>query len=87
MTELRQQMIRAMELKNLSHHTQRTYLAAVKGIAKHYGKSPDGLTSKMIEDYLLYLKHEKNRAPNGCSSVLSGLRFFIKTRDEKRTVH
>jgi len=78
MTELRQQMIRAMELKNLSHHTQRTYLAAVKGITKHYGKSPDGLTSKMIEDYLLYLKHEKNRAPNGCSSVLSGLRFFHK---------
>jgi hypothetical protein len=27
MTELRQQMIRAMELKNLSQHTQRAYLA------------------------------------------------------------
>ena len=30
MTE-RQKMIRAMELKNLSPHTQRAYLAAVKG--------------------------------------------------------
>jgi len=29
MTELRQKMIRAMELKNLSPNTQRAYLAAV----------------------------------------------------------
>ena len=33
MTELRQKMIRAMELKNLSPHTQRAYLAAVTGLA------------------------------------------------------
>jgi len=32
MTELRQKMIRAMELKNLSPHTQRAYLAAVTGL-------------------------------------------------------
>ncbi|RLD98570.1 MAG: integrase, partial [Bacteroidetes bacterium] len=32
MTELRKKMIRAMELKNLSHNTQRAYLAAVTGI-------------------------------------------------------
>jgi hypothetical protein len=36
MTELRQKMIRAMELKNLSPHTQRAYLAAVTGLARHY---------------------------------------------------
>jgi hypothetical protein len=52
-------MTRAMELKNLSHHTQRAYLAAVKGIAKHYRRSPDKITNKMIEDYLLYLKNER----------------------------
>ena len=78
MTELRQKMIRAMELKNFSHHTQRSYLAAVKGIAGHYGQSPDKITSKMIEDYLLYLKHEKKKSPNSCGSVLSGLKFFHK---------
>jgi hypothetical protein len=36
MTELRQKMIRAMDLKNLSPHSKRTYLAAVIGLAKHY---------------------------------------------------
>jgi site-specific recombinase XerD len=78
MTELRQKMVRAMELKNLSHHSQRSYLAAVKGIARHYGESPDKITPKMIEDYLLYLKLEKGITPNSCGSVLTGLRFFHK---------
>ena len=78
MTQLRQKMIRAMELKNLSHHTQRAYLSSVKGIAKHYGRSPDKINPKMIEDYLLYLKHEKKKAPNSLGNVLSGLRFFHK---------
>lgn len=40
MTELRQKMVRAMELKNLSSNTQRAYLTAVTGIAKHYQRSP-----------------------------------------------
>ena len=76
MTELRQKMIRAMDLKDLSKHTQRTYLAAVTGLAKHYRKSPDKLTQEMIEDYLLYLKNVKCNAPNTRGTVLTGLRFF-----------
>ncbi len=76
MTKLRQKMIRAMELRNLSNHTQKTYLAAVTGIAKYYHKSPDQLTQEMIEDYLLYLKNEKGNAPNSCGTVLTGIRFF-----------
>ncbi len=76
MTDLRQRMIRAMELRNLSNHTQKTYLAAVTGIAKYYHKSPDQLTQEMIEDYLLYLKNEKGNAPNSCGTVLTGIRFF-----------
>ena len=76
MTELRQKMIRAMELKNLSNNTQRAYLAAVTGISKHYHQSPDNIKKEMIEDYLLYLKNEKGHSPNSCGSALSGLRFL-----------
>jgi integrase/recombinase XerD len=76
MTQLRQKMIRAMELQNLSTNTQRAYLAAVTGLANHYQKSPDTLTKEMIEDYLLYLKNDKGNAPNSCASALTGLRFF-----------
>jgi len=65
-----------MDLKDLSKHTQRTYLAAVTGLAKHYRQSPDKLTQEMIEDYLLYLKNVKSNAPNTRGTVLTGLRFF-----------
>ena len=67
-----------MELRNLSDNTQRRYLSAVTGLAKHYQKSPVKINKEMIEDYLLYLKNDKGRAPNSCASALSGLRFFYK---------
>jgi len=76
MTPLRKKMIRAMELRNLSHHTQRSYLTAVKGLSRHYQKSPDKLTKEMIEDYLLYLKKDKGNALSSCRSVFTGLKFF-----------
>jgi len=76
MTQLRQKMIRAMELKNLSKHTQRAYIAAVSGLARHYQQSPAHISKQMIEDYLLYLKNDLNRAPNSCGLVVTGLRFF-----------
>jgi len=56
MTALREKMIRAMDLKNLSKHSKRSYLAVVTRITKHYQTSPDKITGKMIDDYLLYLK-------------------------------
>jgi site-specific recombinase XerD len=76
MTPLRQKMIKAMELRNLSKHTQRGYLSAVKGVACHYQQSPDSLSQEMIEDYLLYLKNEKGNTSGSCGTVVAGLRFF-----------
>ncbi len=85
MSQLRQKMIRAMDLRNLSDHSQRAYLTAVKGLSKHYQKSPEKITDEQVEDYLLYLKNEKGKAPNSCLVVLSGLRFFYKNVLEKET--
>ncbi len=36
MTPLRQKMIREMDLKNLSHHTRRSYLNAETHCQKHH---------------------------------------------------
>jgi len=76
MTELREEMIREMELRNLSENTQRSYLQAVYGLAKHYMQSPDEMSKRMIEDYLLHLKKEKRNALTTVGSVITGLRFF-----------
>jgi len=47
MTELREKMIREMELRNLSKNTQKSYLQAVSGLAKHYKQSPDKMTKEL----------------------------------------
>ena len=65
-----------MELRNLSHHTQRSYLTAVTGLSRHYQKSPDKLTQEMVEDYLVYLKNDKDNALSSCRAVFTGLKFF-----------
>ena len=76
MTELREKMIRQMELRNLSENTQRSYLQTVYGLAKYYMQSPDKMTKEMIEDYLLYLKKEKGNALTTIGSAITGIRFF-----------
>ena len=76
MTELREKMIRKMELRNLSKNTQRSYLQGVSGLAKYYTQSPDKMTKEMIEDYLLYLKKEKGNALTTIGSAINGMRFF-----------
>jgi len=76
MTELRDKMIREMELRNLSKNTQRAYLQAVYSLAKHYMQSPDKMTKEMIEDYLLYLKKEKGNALTTIGSAITAMRFF-----------
>jgi integrase/recombinase XerD len=87
MSELREKMIKMMKLRNLGKISQRSYLAAVKGLTKYYRKSPDEISKEMIEDYLLYLIDEKKRAPEGIAVVVSGLRFFYKhvIGDEERS--
>jgi hypothetical protein len=39
-------MIKAMELRNFSPRTHTAYLSAVTILAKHYKKSPEGITQE-----------------------------------------
>jgi len=76
MTPLREKMIKAIELRNLSRRTQRSYLSSVAGLANHYNKPPDKLSKDKIEDYLLYLKNKRGITPGSVGVVVTGLRFF-----------
>ena len=78
MTPLRQEMIRTMELRNLSNSTKKNHMGAVDRISRYYNQPPDKLTKKQIEDYLLYLKNEKGNCLGTCAVAASGIRFFFK---------
>jgi hypothetical protein len=48
MTPLRQRMIDAMQLRGLAARTQHAYVAAVVGLARHYGCSPENLDGLQV---------------------------------------
>ena len=63
MTALRQRMREDMQLRGLAARTQESYLAAVRQLAVHYGRSPDQLSEDELRQYFLYLRNEKRVAP------------------------
>jgi site-specific recombinase XerD len=78
MTALRQKMIEDMQLRGLAARTQQSYVAAVRGLAEYYGKSPAELSEVELRQYLLYLKNEKKAAASTCNQVLSALKFLYR---------
>ena len=78
MTLLRQKMIRDMQLRRFSPKTHEAYLSAVKGLAKHYHRSPDQINEKEVQDYLLYMLNERKLSWGTCDQRAAGLEFFYR---------
>ena len=76
MTELRQEMIRQMKLRNFSKRTQDSYIYQIKNLARHFNRSPDKLSHKELQDYLIYLKEERNLSFRSCNVARSAIRFL-----------
>lgn len=79
MSPLRQQMQSDMQLRGFADRTQEAYLAAIVGIARHYHRSPDQLTSQEIEQYLLHLINERKLSWSTTNQAASALRFLFRT--------
>jgi len=80
MTPLRQRMLDEMTLRGFSPKTQLAYIAAVKGLADHYGCSPDQFRIEQLQAYLLHCLRVRQLSHSSCLQILHGLRFFyLKT--------
>lgn len=73
---LRDRMEREMVLRRLALRTRKSYVEAVVALAKHYRRSPDRLSEREIQGYLLHLMEERKLALSSCRVALHGLRFF-----------
>ena len=78
MTVLRQRMTEDMQVRNLSPHTQASYLQQVSLFARHFGKSPDELNPEHIRTYQIYLTNEKKLAAGSIHIAVAALRFLYK---------
>ena len=78
MTPLRKEMIKQLELQRLAPNTRMAYVRSVEGLAKHYGRAPDRVSSREIRDYLHHLLVERQLSWSTCNVAACGIGFFCK---------
>jgi site-specific recombinase XerD len=71
-------MIEDMQVRNLSPHTQISYVQQVSLFARYFGKSPEILSPEDIRAYQLYLTNEKKLAPGSILIAVASLRFLYR---------
>lgn len=75
-TPLRQRMLQALTIRNLSPRTTRTYLSLVSRFALFFHRSPARLGLPEIEQYLFFLRDEKKVSYGLFNQTVCALRFF-----------
>src|SRR6516164_8649517 len=78
MTSLRRRMTEDMQVRNLSSHTQATYVQQILPFARHFNKSPEILGPEEIRSYQIYLTNEKKLVVSSILTAVSALRFLYK---------
>ncbi len=76
MSDLSNRMIRDLLLAGLGPGTQQVYVRAVRQLAGYYMVSPDRLSERQVEDYLLYVRDELGVAKGTFEPIVAGLKFF-----------
>ncbi|MCP5119888.1 MAG: hypothetical protein GY953_54510 [bacterium] len=76
MSELSNRMLEDMKLAGLVEGTRREYLRAVRQLAAYYMVSPDWLTERQVQDYILYVRDDLGVAKGTFAPLLAGLKFF-----------
>jgi len=76
MTELRRLMLQAMTVRGLASRTQRSYVSAVRRLAKHYRRSPDQLTTDEVQSYLAQLIEVEGLSWSTCGIAANAFRFL-----------
>jgi site-specific recombinase XerD len=71
-------MTEDMQVRNLSPHTQASYVQQVSLFARYFSKSPELLGPEEIRAYQVYLTNERKLATSSILIAVSALRFLYK---------
>ena len=77
-SKIRNKFVEHMEFTGLSKQTQRSYITGVKGVAKHYKRSPELITDDQVRAYFRHLVMERKLARASCYAYLSGIIYFYR---------
>ncbi len=78
MTELRRRMMEDMQLYGLAPTTQKAYVQAVRGLAKHYHRSPDQISEPEVRQFLIYLAKRRRLAPSTMRVYMFAIKFLYQ---------
>jgi len=76
MNPLRQQMIELMSYRNYSPRTHEAYLGHVIHLTDYYHRSPEKITGKEVEQWLMFLFLKKKLAPATVMQAANALNFL-----------
>ncbi len=76
MSELRSRMIEDLKLAGLVEGSREQYVRGVHQLAAYYMISPDQLTERQVQDYILYVRDDLGVAKGTFAPMFAGLKFF-----------
>jgi integrase/recombinase XerD len=76
MSELRKRFTEDLRLRGHSPKTIDAYVAAVRDLARHTGRSPDGLDEKDVRRYFIDLRERRKLSESSIRQRKYGLRLF-----------
>ena len=83
MTPLRQRMINDMTVRGLARSTMASYLRLVTRLARHYRRSPDQISAREVQDFLVFLQQHEGLHRGTCNTIRHGVRFFYRITLER----
>jgi integrase/recombinase XerD len=75
---LRTRMEEDLVVRGRSAKTREGYLRVVADLAKHYGRPPDQLSEREVQQYVVHLIEERKLAWSSCRVAVAALRFFYE---------
>ena len=87
MGALRKRMDGDLVVRGMAVRTREAYLGAVAGLAKYYGRRPDRINEREVQQYLLYLIEQRKLAWSSCNIVAQGLKFFYRVTLKRPEAH
>ena len=76
MSDLRRRMTEDLKLAGLVEGSRALYVRAVQQLAAYHMISPDRLTERQVQDYILYVRDDLGVAKGTFAPLLAGLKFF-----------
>ena len=78
MSKLSIRMNKDMVLHGFSENTRKSYIGSIRKLTLYYQRSPDKISNREVEDYLLHLLKDKKLTYSTCNCLVSALKFLYE---------